>query len=102
MSKTHSVGITKENYELLKQGAALKGTSMQSLVNNLIRDIGIADKTEKVILCVPSSLTKRNKEGLREWLQSRLNAVLAAYYPENREVTHAAYFEADRGQVSLG
>lgn len=82
MPKGHSIGINDNNYDSLKKGAANRGVSITGLANSIIEDLGVADKTEKVILSIPPSLTKRNKDELRKWLQVRIDAIMAAYYPE--------------------
>lgn len=78
----NSVGLTDSNYEMLKKVASDKNTSLSGFVNTILKEFAVENKDEKVILTVPSLLTKRNKEQLREWLQLRMNAIIAAYYPE--------------------
>jgi hypothetical protein len=79
-----SVEITPENHALLKKVSSQRGKSMSAIINDLIRDYGIADKEKKVILSVPTSLVKNNKEGLREWLKIRMYTIMSAFYPEKR------------------
>ena len=76
------VDLTIANHELLKKAATRKGISIFALANNLLEDIGIADKEEKVILSIPSSLTRKNKDALRQWLHSHVATIVNAYYPE--------------------
>lgn len=74
------VELTKETGELVKKVAAKKGISIASYVNNLIDQVGVADKGVKVILTVPSDLIKKNKAGLEEWLKVRMDALVKVYY----------------------
>lgn len=76
--------LTQANHEALKKASVRKGVSIFSLVNNLLEDVGLADKEEKVILSVPITLTRKNRDGLKQWLQNRMEAVLAAYYPKEK------------------
>lgn len=76
------VGVSNDKYELLKKAAEKRGVSIKSLVDNIIEKVGIADKEEKIILSVPVSLTKRNKEAFKEWLQIKADALVGMYYPK--------------------
>lgn len=82
MSKTNSVTLTKKNYDALKEAADKKGTNVYTLLNALLKDIGVADKEEKIILCVPHNLASDNKDGLRSWLETSVEKIIGAYYPE--------------------
>ena len=82
MSNKNTIGVSDENYTALKVAAVRKGKSIASIANGLIEQVGIADSDEKVILSIPTSLTKRNKEGLRSWLESRMEALINIYYSE--------------------
>lgn len=74
------VEFTAETHSLIKKAAAKKGISMSSYVNNLIDQVGVADKDTKVILTIPSDLIKKNKAGLEEWLKVRMDALVKVYY----------------------
>ena len=60
MPKVNSVGLKKELHALLKKAATRRGVSMTEYVNDLIEQVGVADKDAKVILSVRSHLTKNN------------------------------------------
>lgn len=92
MSNKSTIGVSKENYTALKKAATQKGTSIASVVNSLIEQVGVADKDEKVILSIPMSLTRRNKDALRQWLETRMDALINIYYPEK---SHAADAETN-------
>ena len=77
----NSVGLTDNNYETLKKVASNKKTSLSGLVNMILKEFADDSKDEKVIISVPSLLTKRNKDQLREWLRLRMDAIVEAYYP---------------------
>lgn len=82
MSREKRVTVSDENYNGLKKAAAARGVSMASFVNNLIENFGVDDKSEKVILSIPSPLTRKNAEGLKDWLKVRMEAIVKAYYPK--------------------
>lgn len=82
MSSRLTVGLTKENHELLKKAAVRRGVNMSVVANAILQEFGVADRDEKVILTIPSNLTKRNKEGFKEWVRSRMDALMNAYYPD--------------------
>lgn len=88
MSKNNSVSLTKKNYEALKAAAEKQGTSVYTLVNTILKDVGVAEGEEKVVLCVPSHLTRDNRDALWDWLDSRAEAILRAYYPETTPACH--------------
>lgn len=77
----NSVGLSQLNHDLVKKEADRRGISMASYVNSVLDQIGVADRGEKVILTIPASLTKKNKEAFRTWLQMRMEALMAIYYP---------------------
>ncbi len=85
MSKTNAVTLTKKNYDAVKEAADRRGVNVYALVNALIKDVGVADGEEKVILCVPSHLTKENKDGLFDWLQASVDKIVDSYYPDKVE-----------------
>jgi len=83
--KLNSVSLTKKNYDTLKDAADKRGMNVYTLVNALLKDIGIADNEEKLILCLPSHLTKGSKDDLRVWLETRIDKIVDSYYPEKIE-----------------
>lgn len=88
----NSVGLSQVNYDLVKKEAGRRGVSMAAYVNSVLDQIGVADRDEKVILTIPSSLTKKNKEAFCAWLQIRMEALMTIYYPcrEKKNATNVA------------
>jgi hypothetical protein len=79
------IEVTKEIHESLKKAATKRGMTLIDYVNSLIEQIGVADKDEKVILSVPTNLLRKNKDGLKQWLDLRVHALVDAYYPRKKE-----------------
>lgn len=80
------IEISEECHKTVKKISDRKKISMRHFIETLVKEIGLEDKEEKLIMSVPAHLTKRNKDGMKEWLQTRTDAILNAYYPNKEKI----------------
>jgi hypothetical protein len=80
MAKTE-VYVNKANLENLNTLAVKKGATTAAVLNELLTNVGVGnDKVKPVVLQIPVELLEGNKEGLKNWLESKSKAILNLLY----------------------